>query len=147
MLKVSPKNNGFQHLVLGAEDLVPGDTIPRHQHLGQDEVVFVQSGASMSNSAIRNAICMPEEWLLSAYTWVSLKNNGPAGQLRIHLFGAWIRGSLALRVRPGERETDPDDTRGRATVRSRRARYLQGPGRRCQKVRAHRANGLDIVLN
>jgi hypothetical protein len=36
MLKVSPKNNGSQHLVMGTEDLLPGDGIPRHTHLGQD---------------------------------------------------------------------------------------------------------------
>ena len=28
MLKVSPQNNGFQHLVLGTEELAPGATIP-----------------------------------------------------------------------------------------------------------------------
>jgi hypothetical protein len=44
MLKVSPANNGSQHFVLGTEDLLPSDIIPRHKHLGQDEIVLVQSG-------------------------------------------------------------------------------------------------------
>lgn len=44
MLKVSPANNGSHHLVLGTEDLLPGDIIPRHKHLGQDEIILVQSG-------------------------------------------------------------------------------------------------------
>jgi hypothetical protein len=43
MLKVSPKNNGSQHLVMGREDIPPGNAIPRHKHLGQDEIVFVQN--------------------------------------------------------------------------------------------------------
>ena len=41
-LKVTLENNGSQHLVLGTEDLLPGDIIPRHKHLGQDEIILVQ---------------------------------------------------------------------------------------------------------
>src|SRR5206468_7002348 len=33
MLKVSPKNNGSQHLVLGTEELAPGASIQKHRHL------------------------------------------------------------------------------------------------------------------
>src|SRR5215469_7849160 len=43
-LKVSPKNNGSQHLVFGTEDMVPGDEIPMHKHLGQDEIVYIERG-------------------------------------------------------------------------------------------------------
>jgi hypothetical protein len=43
-LKVSPANNGSQHLVLRTEDLLPGDIIPRHKRLGQGKIVLVQSG-------------------------------------------------------------------------------------------------------
>lgn len=46
MLKVSPKNNGSQHLVLGTEDLLPGDEIPTHKHLEQDEIVLIQAGTA-----------------------------------------------------------------------------------------------------
>ena len=31
MLKVSPKNNGSQHLVAGTEELAPGAPIPKHR--------------------------------------------------------------------------------------------------------------------
>jgi mannose-6-phosphate isomerase-like protein (cupin superfamily) len=44
MLKVSPKNNGSQHLVAGTEELAPGATLPKHRHLAQDEIVLIQSG-------------------------------------------------------------------------------------------------------
>jgi hypothetical protein len=44
MLKVSPQNNGSQHLVFGTEDMHPGDEIPLHKHLGQDEIVTIQAG-------------------------------------------------------------------------------------------------------
>src|SRR4029077_4809842 len=44
MLKVSPKNNGSQHLVMGTEDMAPGDEFPTHKHLGQDEIVYIEKG-------------------------------------------------------------------------------------------------------
>jgi hypothetical protein len=41
MLKVSPKNNGSQHLVGGTEHVAPGATLPKHRHLAQDEIVLM----------------------------------------------------------------------------------------------------------
>jgi quercetin dioxygenase-like cupin family protein len=46
MLKVSPKNNGSQHLVAGTELLAAGATLPKHRHLVQDEILLIQSGAA-----------------------------------------------------------------------------------------------------
>ena len=46
LLKVSPKNNGSQHLVLGTEDLLPGARIAKHKHLIQDEILLIQSGTA-----------------------------------------------------------------------------------------------------
>ena len=62
MLKVSPKNNGSQHLVLGTEDMAPGNEFPRHRHLGQDEILLIEKGAVHVHLGIRNAICTREEW-------------------------------------------------------------------------------------
>jgi quercetin dioxygenase-like cupin family protein len=44
LLKISPKNNGSQHLVLGTEELAPGARIRQHKHLGQDEILLIQTG-------------------------------------------------------------------------------------------------------
>lgn len=44
ILKVSPKNNGSQHLVMGTEDMNPGDEFPLHRHLAQDELVYIEKG-------------------------------------------------------------------------------------------------------
>lgn len=77
MLKVSPKNNGSQHLVVGTEEIAPGAGITKHRHLGQDEVLLIQSG-------------MGHVWLgdqegdvhagglvfIPTHTWISLKNTG-----------------------------------------------------------------------
>ncbi|MGZ4825553.1 MAG: cupin domain-containing protein [Terriglobales bacterium] len=46
MLKVSPKNNGSEHLVAGTEELAPGATLPKHRHLAQDEIVLIHSGTA-----------------------------------------------------------------------------------------------------
>src|SRR5262249_2654724 len=46
ILKVSPKNNGSQHLVFGTEDMVPEDEIPLHKHLGQDEILLIEKGTA-----------------------------------------------------------------------------------------------------
>src|SRR5260221_13801132 len=43
MLKVSPKNNGSQHLVAGTEELAPGATLPKQRHFIQTEIVLIQS--------------------------------------------------------------------------------------------------------
>jgi len=46
ILKVSPKNNGSQHLVVGTEVLAPGATLPKHRHLVQDEILLIQGGTA-----------------------------------------------------------------------------------------------------
>ena len=46
MLKVSPKNNGSQHLVAGTEELASGAILPKHRHLVQDEIVLIHSGTA-----------------------------------------------------------------------------------------------------
>ena len=46
ILKVSPKNNGSQHLVAGTELLAPGATLPKHRHLVQDEILLLQGGTA-----------------------------------------------------------------------------------------------------
>jgi len=76
ILKVSPGNNGSQHLVLGTEDLLPGDIIPRHKHLGQDEIVLVQSGVvHVQVGDEERDLHAGGMAFIPAYTWVSLKSN------------------------------------------------------------------------
>lgn len=77
MLKVSPKNNGSQHLVAGTEELAPGAAIPRHRHLTQDEILLVQSGkghvwlGDQERDLHAGGLVF-----IPANTWVSLKNTG-----------------------------------------------------------------------
>ena len=77
MLKVSPKNNGSQHLVAGTEELAPGAAIPKHRHLVQDEILLVQTGTAhvwlgdQERDVHAGALVF-----IPANTWVSLKNTG-----------------------------------------------------------------------
>ena len=77
MLKVSPKNNGSQHLVAGTEELAPGAAIPKHRHLVQDEILLIQSGKAHvwlgdqeSDVHAGGLVFIPEN------TWISLRNTG-----------------------------------------------------------------------
>src|SRR5450631_400518 len=77
MLKVSPKNNGSQHLVLGTEELAPGASIQKHRHLGQDEILLLQTGTAhvwlgdQERDVHAGALVF-----IPAHTWISLKNTG-----------------------------------------------------------------------
>ena len=77
MLKVSPKNNGSQHLVHGTEELAPGAAIPKHRHLIQDEILLLHSGkAHVWLGERQGDLHAGGLVFIPANTWVSLKNNG-----------------------------------------------------------------------
>ena len=77
MLKVSPKNNGSQHLVAGTEEVAPGATLPKHRHLVQDEIVLVHSGtAHVWLGDQERDLHAGGLVFIPANTWVSLKNVG-----------------------------------------------------------------------
>jgi quercetin dioxygenase-like cupin family protein len=41
MFKVDPGTTGSETLVVGTEEMPPGNRIPTHEHLYEDEVIFV----------------------------------------------------------------------------------------------------------
>ena len=45
-IKIDRKNGGSQKMWLGTEDISPGGLIPRHKHLGQDEILLIQTGSA-----------------------------------------------------------------------------------------------------
>ena len=77
MLKVSPKNNGSQHLVAGTEEVPPGATLPKHRHLAQDEIVLIHSGtAHVWLGDQERDLHAGGLVFIPANTWVSAKNIG-----------------------------------------------------------------------
>lgn len=88
-LKVSPKNNGSQHLVLGTEDIAPGDEIPTHKHLGQDEIVFIERGMlHVDLDDQKRDLQAGGLVFIPAYTWVHLKNVGTETASIVFVFSA-----------------------------------------------------------
>lgn len=88
-LKVSPKNNGSQHLVLGTEDIAPGDEIPTHKHLGQDEIVFIERGMlHVDLDGQKRDLQAGGLVFIPAYTWVHLKNVGTETASIVFVFSA-----------------------------------------------------------
>jgi len=89
LLKVSPKNNGSQHLVLGTEDLLPVARIAKHKHLIQDEILLIQSGTAHvwlgdkeSDVHAGGLVFIPSD------TWISLKNTGAEPVGLVFVFSA-----------------------------------------------------------
>jgi len=77
MLKVSPKNNGSQHLVAGTEELAPGAAIPKHRHLVQDEIVLIHIGkAHVWLGDQERDLHAGGLVFIPSNTWISLKNIG-----------------------------------------------------------------------
>ena len=77
MIKIDRKNGGSQKMWLGAEDIPPGGQIARHKHLGQDEILLIQTGAAhvwlgtQERDVHAGAVVF-----IPSDTWVSLKNTG-----------------------------------------------------------------------
>jgi len=89
MLKVSPKNNGSQHLVMGTEDIVPGDEFPKHKHLGQDEILFIEKGTVHVHLGDQERdLHAGGTVFIPAYTWVSVKNAGTEAASVVFVFSA-----------------------------------------------------------
>ena len=77
ILKVSPKNNGSEHLVAGTEELAPGATLPKHRHLTQDEIVLIHSGTARVRLGDQERDLHAGGLVfIPANTWVSAKNIG-----------------------------------------------------------------------
>ncbi len=49
IFKVDPATTGSDALVVGTEELPPGNKIPTHKHLYEDEVIFIHKGCTASH--------------------------------------------------------------------------------------------------
>jgi quercetin dioxygenase-like cupin family protein len=89
MLKVSPKNNGSQHLVAGTEELAPNATIPKHRHLAQDEILLIQSGkAHVWLGDEERDLHAGGLVFIPANTWIRAKNIGADPIILTFIFSA-----------------------------------------------------------
>jgi quercetin dioxygenase-like cupin family protein len=89
ILKVTPQNSGSKHLVLGTEEIPPGGVIPRHKHLGQDEVLLIQTGtAHITLNDKEYGVHAGGMVFFPVQTWVGLKNVGTDNISLIFIFSA-----------------------------------------------------------
>jgi mannose-6-phosphate isomerase-like protein (cupin superfamily) len=90
ILKVTPKANGSQHLVVvGAEDIRPGDAIPTHKHLEQDEIVLVEKGTIHAHVGDQERDLHAGGMVfIPQHTWISLKNIGTEPASIVGIFSA-----------------------------------------------------------
>jgi quercetin dioxygenase-like cupin family protein len=89
MLKVSPKNNGSQHLVAGTELLPPAAALPKHRHLTQDEILLIQSGtARVWLGDEERDLHAGALVFIPANTWISGKNIGTEPVALTFIFSA-----------------------------------------------------------
>lgn len=76
-IKVDRKNGGSQKMWLGTEDIPPGGLVPKHKHLGQDEILLIQTGtAHVSLGTQERDVRAGAIVFIPSDTWVSLKNTG-----------------------------------------------------------------------
>jgi quercetin dioxygenase-like cupin family protein len=89
ILKLTPQNSGSKHLVLGTEEIPPGGVIPRHKHLGQDEILLVQTGiAHVTLNDKEYDVHAGGMVFFPAQTWVGLKNIGTENISLVFIFSA-----------------------------------------------------------
>jgi quercetin dioxygenase-like cupin family protein len=86
IIKVDRLNGGSRQLVMGYEDVAPGQVIPPHRHLIADEIIFVHRGSGV---AILGQQETPFKEGATVYiprdTRVSLRNTG-SGPMTIAFF-------------------------------------------------------------
>lgn len=90
ILKITPKANGSEHLVLvGGDDMRPGDAIPTHKHLEQDEIVLIEKGTIHAHVGDQERDLHAGGMVfIPQHTWVSLKNTGTEPASIVAIFSA-----------------------------------------------------------
>jgi mannose-6-phosphate isomerase-like protein (cupin superfamily) len=89
ILKVDRRNGGSEHLMMGYEEIAPGDSIRPHRHLVADEIIFVHKGSGIVELGTREArvdtggtIYIPKE------TRITLRNDGAVPLAIVFTFSA-----------------------------------------------------------
>ena len=87
ILKVDKKNGGATDMVMGMEDLKPGQAIPTHRHLHADEIVFVHKGTAEVTLGEQKAVVREGGTVyIPQNVRIALKNPGPATLTIVFIF-------------------------------------------------------------
>jgi len=86
-IKVDRFNGGSRKMWLGTEELAPGGVIQRHRHLGQDEIVLIETGTAHVSVGAQERDVHPGAMLfIPSGTWISLKNVGSENMNLVFVF-------------------------------------------------------------
>src|SRR5215813_1046893 len=87
ILKVDKKNGGSPDMVMGTEDLKPGQAIPSHRHLHADEIVFIHKGtAEVALGEQKTVVREGGTVYIPRNVRIALKNPGPATLTIVFIF-------------------------------------------------------------
>ena len=87
ILKVDKNNGGSTDMVMGMEDLKPGQAIPVHRHLHADEILFIHKGAAEVTLGEQKAMVREGGTVyIPRHVRVGLKNPGPATLTVVFIF-------------------------------------------------------------
>src|SRR5713226_211382 len=127
IIKVDRKNGGSQQMWLGTEEIKPGAQIPRHQHLGQDEILILQTGTAHVWLGDQGAGRACRRYRLHPFRDVdqSKKHRQRTDPARVRLLRAGLRRLSTLQFDGRRRAVHADDARRSCRLRRKRARALR----------------------
>jgi quercetin dioxygenase-like cupin family protein len=110
IFKVDPDTTGSDSLVVGTEVMPPGNKIPTHKHLYEDEVIFVHQGAVRVNLAgVVHDAGTGATVFIPHGTWIGVENASTEPATILFFFNkpAFEKCLRALSSREGENFTMP----------------------------------------
>ncbi len=110
IFKVDPVTTGSNTLVVGTEEMAPGNRIPIHKHLYEDEVVFVHKGVLRATLDDRQVEARTGATVfIPQGTWVGLENASSEPVVILFFFNkpAFEQCLRAVSSREGEKFTMP----------------------------------------
>ncbi len=106
IFKVDPVSTGSKTLVVGTEEMPPGNKIPTHKHLFEDEVIFVHKGAVRVTLAGRSYEAGTGATVFIPHgNWIGVENVSPQPATVLFFFDkpAFEQCLRAMSSRPGEK--------------------------------------------
>ena len=110
IFKVDPSTTGSQTLVVGTEEMPPGNKIPTHKHLYEDEVIFVHKGTVRVTLGGRQYDAGTGATVFIPHgNWIGVENKSSEPAMILFFFNkpAFEQCLRAMSSRPGEKFTMP----------------------------------------
>jgi quercetin dioxygenase-like cupin family protein len=110
IFKVDPLSTGSDTLVVGTEEMPPGNRIPTHKHLYEDEVIFVHKGAVRVNLAGKQYNAGTGATVFIPHgNWIGVENASSEPVVILFFFNkpAFEQCLRAMSSRPGEKFNMP----------------------------------------